>query len=149
MTNWMRFSTTPIAVIGCGAEKVSYAAPAVDLYTGPIFRARLELARRHAEVIYIASAMYFELVPSTRVIEPYERTLNDWSKRTREAWADSIAGNLRLILHASQGPILALVSGPYAAWIPQLRSEGVEIVTVGEGLPVGKLRAALAEALRT
>lgn len=144
----VNFSSTPIAVIACGKEKGAEPAPAADLYTGPVFRARLALARRHAEVIFVASAMH-GLIPSTRVIAPYDMPLDARPKSSREAWAVDVAQNLRLVLHASPGPLLALVSGPYAAWIPMLRSEGVEIVTVGDGLPVGKLRRAIGLELAT
>ena len=139
----MTFDVQPIAVIGCGKEKLSTPARAEDLYVGPVFRARLALAKAHADVVFIASAQY-GLIPSTQIVRPYELDLATMPRSVREAWADDVARHLRLVLHASQGPILALVSGPYAAWVPTLRAEGVDVRTVGEGLPVGRLRQALA-----
>lgn len=139
------FAVEPIAVIGCGAEKLPHAAPARDLYTGPIFRARLALAEAHgAHAIFVASALH-GLIPITDIIEPYERSLASSSKPYRDAWTAQIVRSLRLVLHASPGPILALVSGPYAEWTRSF----TDVHTVGDGLPVGKLRRALSEALAT
>jgi len=136
----MKFDTTPIAVIGCSKEKLGRGAPAIDLYTGPLFKMRLELARAAgAETIYIASALH-NIVRSDEWVQPYEWNLQTSSKGFRDSWTKQAAESLRLVLHASDGPVLALVSGPYAGWVPVLRGHGHKVTLVGDGLPIGKLR---------
>lgn len=78
-----------IAIVGCGATKLSRPAPARELYTGPLFRA----ARAHVERLgcpwWVLSAEY-GLVEAWREIPPYDRTVaqlraspDEWSTRTR------------------------------------------------------------------
>ena len=53
--HWLR----PAEVwIGCGATKALDAAPAIDLYTGPVFRAHRRLAARFGVPIYVLSARH-------------------------------------------------------------------------------------------
>lgn len=61
-------------LIGCGARKLDHAAPARDLYTGPLFRA----ARTYAEASGLPWAIlsaHYGLVMPEQVIEPYDATL--------------------------------------------------------------------------
>jgi len=59
-----------LILVGCGARKLAHAAPAKDLYTGPLFRAARAYAEAHADAWYVLSAKY-GLVHPDRVIEPY------------------------------------------------------------------------------
>lgn len=63
-----------VVVIPCGSSKLSYPAPARDLYTGPLFRKALALADRCDADLYIFSAKYGLLHPDT-VIAPYDQVL--------------------------------------------------------------------------
>lgn len=134
-----RFDTEPIAVVGCGKAKLAHRARARELYVGNLFRARLALAEAlGARVIYIASARH-GLVPDTAILDPYEADLRRGGQLARESWTQRITDTLHVVLHASPGPVLALVSGPYADWVPHI----AQAYTVGRGLPQGKLLHAL------
>jgi hypothetical protein len=63
-----------VVLVGCGKEKLAHAAPAKDLYTGPLFRKARAYAERVGDEWAILSAKHFLLLPD-RVIEPYERRL--------------------------------------------------------------------------
>lgn len=72
-----------VVVIPCSGLKLSYPAPARDLYTGTIFCKALALADRCDADLYIFSAKYGLIHPDT-VIAPYELAL--WYNGTmREA----------------------------------------------------------------
>jgi hypothetical protein len=62
-----------IVVIGCGARKLSHAAPAAELYTGAYFAECLRTARKMADDdrVLILSARY-GLLGVAEVIEPYD-----------------------------------------------------------------------------
>ena len=62
-----------LVVIGCGARKLSHAAPAAELYTGVYFAECLRTARKMAndDRVLILSAHY-GLVGLADVIEPYD-----------------------------------------------------------------------------
>lgn len=63
-----------IVVIPCCGPKLSYPAPARDIYTGTMFRKALALADRCDADLYIFSAKYGLLRPDT-VIAPYNLTM--------------------------------------------------------------------------
>lgn len=87
MTRDCEVSSATIALIGCGKKKRSYACPARELYTGPLFTAQREWADANADAYFIASAKHLILEPD-QVIEPYNlsmRQLDAETRRTR-AW---------------------------------------------------------------
>lgn len=63
-----------VVVIPCSGLKLSYPAPARDLYTGTFFRKALALADRCDADLYIFSAKYGLIHPDT-VIAPYDLVL--------------------------------------------------------------------------
>lgn len=64
--------TTPRAIlIGCGATKLTHAAPAAELYVGNLFRQRRAYAERSGAPWAILSAQW-GLVRPERVLEPYD-----------------------------------------------------------------------------
>jgi hypothetical protein len=72
----MNAAPEPLVIVGCGAAKRTYPAPAADLYTGQHFRAAWSTAQAIAPGggILILSARY-GLVAPDRVISPYDLTL--------------------------------------------------------------------------
>lgn len=91
------FRSGRVALISCGAEKLAAAAPARDLYTGPLFRS----ARRWVELrdyVYpawgILSARHGLLLPN-QVVEPYDASLAAMSEPERAAWGTSAAEKIR------------------------------------------------------
>lgn len=67
-----------LVIVGCGKTKRNCECPAKDLYTGQLFRLARSYAELHGDAWLIASANYGLLEPS-RVIPPYERTLEGLS----------------------------------------------------------------------
>jgi len=73
-----------IAFISCGSKKLRIvddttdsgfrALPACKLYTGTIFTLQYRYAQKHADEIYIVSALH-GIIHENKLIEPYEKTL--------------------------------------------------------------------------
>lgn len=119
---------SPIVIIGCGASKLAHAAPALELYTGNLYRARLAYARRlYGAPSFVLSGLH-GLIPADRVIEPYEYNLQSATKRQREAWAARVA---RAVDELEPGPLVVLASGPYLAEWPEASGRSVEVPARG------------------
>lgn len=70
-----------IYILGCGAAKLEDAAPALQLYTGPLFQAAAKYAFTHYEpgdgdLVRILSAKHGLIAPSAE-IEPYDTRWGD------------------------------------------------------------------------
>lgn len=141
-----------IAIVGCGKSKRTTAAPAKDLYTGPLFRA----ARAYAEECdewRIISAKYGIVAPDT-VIAPYDQRL---TKRHTPAWARSISATivvefqdcgpyeLLLLAGAEYTPLREAMQRPEGGWLHAC--VGVREPLLGLGL--GARMRWFAEAWRT
>lgn len=80
-----------IAILGCTSRKRDNACTAVELYqASSFFRKILEYANEVIKVdeVFILSAKH-NLIPSTKVIEPYNVTLIGQKKEDRMAWANT------------------------------------------------------------
>lgn len=75
-----------IGLISCVQKKGPVAAPAHDLYQSPLFKKSYAYAARHFDKVYILLAKY-GLVEPTRVIAPYEQSLNKMTIAERLLWA--------------------------------------------------------------
>jgi hypothetical protein len=76
--------------IGCVKNKKSYKTHATDLYDSTFFTKCLQYASSlTSDNIYILSAKY-GLVQLNDVIEPYDKTLNNMSKKERLEWAHMV-----------------------------------------------------------
>lgn len=84
---------TRILLIGCGATKLDHEAPARDLYTGSIFRARRTYAEASGCHWWILSGKYGLLSPEC-VIAPYDYNLAAQCLPDRAAWAVGVAQQL-------------------------------------------------------
>lgn len=135
---------TPFAVIGCGKTKRALApgeqCRAIDLYTGPLFLARLAHARALGGPHAILSAAYHLLEPD-RFVGSYEADLRKRSKREREHWEDVVAS--QIASRAAPGQrVVVLASGPYGAFAATLRHRHKrDVVVLGEGMQIGELLA--------
>lgn len=115
-----------IVLVGCGKTKLSHAAPAKDLYTGPLFKKARAYAERVGDAWRILSARYCLLNPE-RVIEPYEATLPQ-KKKELHWWKlnvrNSISCDLLDWTHDPGGVnfrctptrFIALAGEPYLCW---------------------------------
>lgn len=74
--------STKLLIISCGGKKRKWAAPARDLYTGPLFRASWHYAQQWEKhnfgVVFILSATH-GLVEPYRVLEPYNERMNKFN----------------------------------------------------------------------
>ncbi|QRK14188.1 hypothetical protein JQX13_50460 [Archangium violaceum] len=84
-----------IALVGCGKSKLEQPAPARELYTGPLFRAALDVAQAEFGAdVWILSAKH-GLVDLDEDVAPYELALGDLTSEAQEAWARDVIRNLR------------------------------------------------------
>src|SRR3954447_20698251 len=81
-----------IALVACCGQKLDRAAPAQELYTGPLFRRAAAYARTF-DGWYILSAKY-GLVRPDEVIVPYDCTLLTMRAADRLAWGERAAGQM-------------------------------------------------------
>lgn len=76
-----------IIFISCVKQKLSKRAKAKDMYISSFFKKQLEYAKcLKPKNIFILSAKY-GVLELDDVIEPYEKTLNNFSEREKKFWA--------------------------------------------------------------
>ena len=105
-------------LIGCGARKLDHAAPARDLYIGPLFRAARIYAEASGLPWAILSARYGLVMPE-QVIEPYDYRL---VHRAYRAWSRHITHHLlgeqiRAWLGAGQPRAQVHAGVAYTRWL--------------------------------
>lgn len=105
-------------LIGCGARKLDHAAPARDLYTGPLFRAARTYAEASGLPWAILSARYGLVMPE-QVIEPYDYRL---VHRAYWAWSRHVTHHLlgeqiRVWLGAGQPRVEVHAGVAYTRWL--------------------------------
>lgn len=134
--------TPPFVILGCGAEKRSLASgtscPAVDLYTGPLYRDRLAYARALGGPHLILSGMHGVISPD-EPLDAYNFDLSKCERDVRQAWIEAAERALRRRV-PPDGPVVALCSGVYRAPLHWL---GDRVVVPAKGLGVGGQRAEL------
>ncbi|MCK6549291.1 hypothetical protein L6R52_25840 [Myxococcota bacterium] len=146
-----------MVILGCGAAKRDLGpdeqVEIIDLYTGPLYRARLAYARALGGPHWIVSGLH-GLCCTDRLVGSYEHDLRRDSKRERNAWADRVASDIELHVDRST-PIVALCSGPYLSWRASLHEFAAgwsrpryQVTAPAEGLPLGEQRRWLARETR-
>lgn len=84
-----------VALIACCKGKLSYPAPARELYQGSLFKKSLAyVTSLGPDTILILSALH-GVVHIDQVIEPYEVTLNTMKRNERDEWTACVLGQLR------------------------------------------------------
>lgn len=126
--------SAPIVIIGCGASKRSSASPASELYTGNLYRARLEYARGLGGPHFILSGL-LGLVPASSIVEPYEYDLRRAARADRDAWSVRVAGSISRCIDRA-APLVVLASGPYLAPLELL--QGFTFDVPARGLALGE-----------
>ena len=95
-------------LVACCGKKLPHAAPARELYQSHLFR----LARAYAEAVggpwAILSAQHFLVGPS-RVLEPYDRRLEQLDRDHRDQWAIHVDTALRCSWGVMPGTVPAPV----------------------------------------
>lgn len=102
-----------VGLIGCGKEKLSHAAPAAELYTGPFFSLCKKWISKPGRVDEwgILSAKHGLVLPS-QVIEPYDLTLDRMGQKAQKKWAESTHEQL-LEQWGSDHIIYMILAGSY------------------------------------
>lgn len=86
---------TRVAFVSCVKLKADTERPARDLYVSPWFVMARRYAERNSDRWFILSAAYGLLDPD-RIIEPYEKTLNDMPVDARRGWAKLVTKQMDL-----------------------------------------------------
>jgi Family of unknown function (DUF6884) len=126
-----------VLVLACGAAKADHSRPAMDLYTGSLFRAARRAAQADGRPWLICSAEY-GLVDPRRPLDPYERALADTEADVARL-GGLIAGQRHLLLAAAgTGRELGVEVWAPARYTAALRAGGVDVhLTPLAGLGLG------------
>ena len=78
-----------IVLLSCTKSKLDKPSPAQDLYSAsPMFRKTLEYGKSlKPDKMFILSAKH-HLVPMTKVLAPYDKTLKDMPSDEKKAWGE-------------------------------------------------------------
>jgi hypothetical protein len=78
-----------IVLLSCTKSKTPYEAPAQELYSAsPMFQKTLEYGKTlKPDKMYILSAKH-HLVPLTKRLKPYDKTLKEMPKEEKEKWGE-------------------------------------------------------------
>lgn len=131
-------SASPFVVLGCGDRKREGKHRAVDLYTGPLFSARLAYAEKLGGPHAILSAK-LGLVSPSQEVETYDLNISQLSSAEADAWSREAAG--KILAQAGDRPIVLLLAGKYLSVEQYLPSD--RVVVPARGLPLGKQIQAL------
>lgn len=133
-------------LISCSKTKGGHREAARHLYTSPLYRKSVTLTERWAIPFSIMSAKYGLLDPD-EIIEPYELTLKQASKKVKIEWARQVHKQLRSFRHKT---LLILAGDDYLSPLLQA-AEGpaaFEYFAPLQGLSLGTRLAFLNEAIR-
>lgn len=96
-----------IALVSCVAGKLARPSPAADLYISSWFLKARRVAETKYDHWFILSAEH-GLVPPTKVIAPYERTLNTMKISDRRRWAEQVEKQMdEMLPHAEEVIVFA------------------------------------------
>ena len=85
-----------VVLLSCTKSKTKHAAPAQELYSAsPMFQKTLEYGKSlKPDKMYILSAKH-HLVPLTKKLEPYDKTLKEMPKDEKEAWGAEVVKQMK------------------------------------------------------
>lgn len=85
-----------IVLLSCTKSKLDKPSQAQDLYSAsPMFRKTLEYGKSlQPDKMFILSAKH-HLVPLTKVLEPYDKTLKEMSSEEKKMWADEVIKQMK------------------------------------------------------
>ncbi len=129
-----------VSLISCASTKGMQSTKARDLYCSPLFRYTVQFVEatlKPGDSWWIISAKHGLLSPET-IIEPYDLTIHQLTKKQREHWASCIAKQLLINYGNKAG--LALYGGRlYCKYlIPVLTVVGFEVHQPFKGLGCGQ-----------
>jgi cytoplasmic iron level regulating protein YaaA (DUF328/UPF0246 family) len=139
-----------VAIVGCGATKRAYAAPAGDLYQGGYFMACSAYARRFFKDWRIVSAKYGLLEPAA-VIEPYDCCLDTFTAAELADWGKLVQGQLAKAFDIENTEFYLLTGEAYSSaftGLPRVFNVFASLKPDGMGYRMGFLKKALQPARR-
>jgi len=85
-----------IVLLSCTKSKLDKPSQAQDLYSAsPMFRKTLEYGKSlQPDKMFILSAKH-HLIPLTKVLEPYDKTLKEMSSEEKKMWADEVIKQMK------------------------------------------------------
>lgn len=85
-----------IILLSCTKSKLNKPSQAQDLYSAsPMFQKILEYGKSlKPDKMYILSAKH-HLVPLTKVLAPYDKTLKEMPKDEKEAWGEKVQSQMK------------------------------------------------------
>jgi len=124
-----------IVLISCCKQKKSIPSPAKDIYISTLFKYSFRYANTlHPDKILILSAKH-GLLELEEIIEPYNKTLNDFTLIERKKWSNSIIVDLKKIADLDFDHFTILAGNRYCQFIlPHLNHYSRPL----EGLSIGK-----------
>ena len=87
-----------IVLLSCTKSKLDKPSQAQDLYSAsPTFKKTLEYGKSlKPDKMYILSAKHY-LVPLTKVLAPYDKTLKEMPKDEKEAWGEKVLSQMKQV----------------------------------------------------
>lgn len=85
-----------VVLLSCTKSKTKHAAPAQELYSAsPMFQKTLEYGKSlKPDKMFILSAKH-HLVPLTKKLEPYDKTLKEMPKNEKEKWGEETVKQMK------------------------------------------------------
>ena len=126
-----------IVLVSCVKNKLPHAAKARDLYTGAWFVKAFSYAQSlRPDRILILSAKYHLLDPE-KVVEPYDLTLKNMSRREQDEWARQVILQLKKVADLEKDHFIILAGKDYRRFlVPELShyEAPLERMRIGEQL---------------
>lgn len=114
-----------VIVVACGAAKASERRPAMDLYTGSLFRAARRAALADGRAWLICSAEHGLLTPG-QLVDPYDRALADTPADIARL-AGVLAGQRHLLAAAAGRPDPGVEAWTPARYTAALAAGGIDV----------------------
>jgi hypothetical protein len=124
-----------IVLISCVNKKLQQASKAKDLYISPLFRYNYRYAESlNPDKIFILSAKY-GLVDPEDIIEPYNETLNNKSKKEIKEWAIKVLNDFKGKADVEKDKFVFLAGNNYRMFLTkEIKKYEVPL----KGLAIGK-----------
>jgi basic membrane lipoprotein Med (substrate-binding protein (PBP1-ABC) superfamily) len=118
-----------IVLLSCTKSKLDHAAPAQELYSAsPMFQKTLEYGKAlKPDKMYILSAKH-HLVPLTKELAPYDKTLKEMPKAEKEKWGEETVKQMKSAGVSPEKDKFIFLTGseymkPLAKYIPEENME--------------------------
>ena len=126
-----------VVLVSCVSKKDNKPCPAEDLYLSSWFKKASAYAKQIGDAWYILSAEHGLLSPS-RMINPYDVTLNTMKSPERKSWARKVVEQLKPIFSPGDEVIFLAGTKYRENLIAPLEKNGIQISIPMEGLRIGE-----------